>query len=316
MADPTLSIVVPVYGCRECLIELCRRIDAAVAHQVTQNYEVVLVNDASPDLAWSVIEQLATADPRIRGINLSRNFGQHCAITAGLDQSRGDWVVVMDCDLQDQPEEIPKLYEAAQSGYDVVVGIRTHRRDSLFKRVSSRLFYRIFDYFTGTKVKNSIANFGIYSRKAVQGICSLREQHRSFGLFAIWVGFRRLEISVAHAQREVGETSYTLQKLVRLAMDSILAHSNTLLWVSVKLGLLISAASLFMGLWLIIRYLTWGIPLAGWTSLMVTIFFSTGLIIGCIGIMGLYIGKIFDEVKGRPLYIIASTTFETKIHPH
>ncbi len=316
MADPTLSIVVPVYGCRECLIELCRRIDAAVAHQVTQNYEVVLVNDASPDLAWSVIEQLATADPRIRGINLSRNFGQHCAITAGLDQSRGDWVVVMDCDLQDQPEEIPKLYEAAQSGYDVVVGIRTHRRDSLFKRVSSRLFYRIFDYFTGTKVKNSIANFGIYSRKAVQGICSLREQHRSFGLFAIWVGFRRLEISVAHAQREVGETSYTLQKLVRLAMDSILAHSNTLLWVSVKLGLLISAASLFMGIWLIIRYLTWGIPLAGWTSLMVTIFFSTGLIIGCIGIMGLYIGKIFDEVKGRPLYIIASTTFETKIHPH
>jgi dolichol-phosphate mannosyltransferase len=209
----------------------------------------------------------------------------------------------MDCDLQDQPEEIPKLYEAAQTGYDIVVGIRTDRKDTFFKRATSRLFYRVFDYFTGTKVKNSIANFGIYSRKAVLGICSLREQHRSFGLFAIWVGFRRLEIHVAHAHRGVGETSYTFQKLVRLAMDSILAHSNTLLWMSVKLGLLISVSSMLMGLWLIIRYLSWGVPLAGWTSLMVTIFFSTGLIIG----------KIFDEVKGRPLYIIDSTTFDSQI---
>lgn len=310
MYPPILSVVVPVYGCRECIVELCRRIDAAVAPNISVDYEIVLVNDASPDLAWPTIQKLAANDSRIRGINLSRNFGQHCAITAGLDQSRGTWVVVMDCDLQDQPEEIPKLYSAAQDGYDVVVGIRQHRRDTLFKRATSRLFYRIFDYFTGTNVQNSIANFGIYSRRAVEGICMLREQHRSFGLFAIWVGFRRLEIPVAHAQREIGETSYTFRKLMHLAMDSILAHSNTLLWISVKLGLLISIASLLLGIWLIVRYLTWGVPLVGWTSLMVTIFFSTGLIIGCIGIMGLYIGKIFDEVKGRPLYIIASTTYE------
>ncbi len=224
-------------------------------------------------------------------------------------------MVVMDCDLQDQPEEIPKLYDAATKGYDVVVGIREHRQDVFFKRATSWLFYRVFDFFTGTKVKNSIANFGIYSRKAIEGICSLREQHRSFGLFAIWVGFRRLEIPVAHAQREVGKTSYTLKKLMLLAFDSILAHSNTLLWLSVKLGLIFSASSLLMGMWLIIRYLMWGTPLVGWTSLMVTIFFSTGLVIGCVGVMGLYVGKIFDEVKGRPLYIIASTTFETQTHP-
>lgn len=314
MYTPLLSVIIPVYGCKDCIVELCRRIDQAVARNISNNYEILLVNDASPDFVWPTIEELAKNDPRIRGINLSRNFGQHCAITAGLDQSRGSWVVVMDCDLQDRPEEIPKLYNAAQDGYDIVVGIRQHRRDTFFKRATSRLFYSVFYFFTSTRVKNSIANFGIYSRKAVEGICMLREQHRSFGLFAIWVGFRRLEIPVAHAQREFGETSYTLKKLARLATDSILAHSNTLLWISVKLGLFISLVSLFMGIWLIIRYLTWGVPLSGWTSLMVTIFFSTGLIIGCIGIMGLYIGKIFDEVKGRPLYIIASTTFETQIH--
>lgn len=313
MNAPILSVVVPVYGCKECIVELCRRIDRAVASNITEDYEVVLVNDASPDQAWPTIQELALVDARIRGINLSRNFGQHCAITAGLDHSRGTWVVVMDCDLQDQPEEIPKLYLAAQKGYDIVVGIREKRQDNWFKRTTSRLFYRVFDYFTGTRVENSIANFGIYSRKAVEGICMLREQHRSFGLFAIWVGFNRLEIPVAHAQRQLGESSYTLRKLVRLAMDSILAHSNTLLWISVKLGLFFSIASLTMGAWLITRYLTWGIPLVGWTSLMVTIFFSTGLIIGCIGIMGLYIGKIFDEVKGRPLYIIASATFDATL---
>lgn len=304
-----LSVVIPVFQSRESLKELCLRLNAAVS-QISSNYEIVLVNDASPDQSWQLIQEIAATDDRVRGINLSRNFGQHFAITAGLDQARGTWIVVMDCDLQDSPEEIPRLYEKTKEGYDVVVGRRANRQDAFFKKLSSRIFYRVFTYFTGSNIDNRISNFGIYNRKVIRSINSLKEQNRSFGLFAWWVGFRRAEIDVVHASRSYGKSSYTLRRRIKLAVDSIVAHSNKLLRISVKLGLLLSLSSLFYALWLVIRYFFFGIPAAGWTSLIVSIYFTSGLIMGSVGVMGLYIGKIFDEVKGRPLYIIDSTTFE------
>ncbi len=308
MPQPHISVVTPVYGCPESLDELYTRLAASLG-ELCEEWEIVMVNDASPDDSWQRIQRLAALDPRVRGVNLSRNFGQHYAITAGIDIARGDWVVVMDCDLQDRPEEIPKLYAKAQEGYQVVVGRRAQRRDSFLKRASSRLFGIAFRFFTRTKVDHSVGNFGIYGRDVIDGVCRMREQNRSFALFAHWVGFRRTAIDVEHSQRPRGSSSYTLRKLLRLAFDSIVSHSNRLLWLSVVLGFGLALVSLLGGLWLVIRYLTWGISVVGWTSLIVSVFFSTGLLICNIGVVGLYVGKIFDEVKRRPLYLVGETTF-------
>ena len=269
-----------------------------------------MVNDGSPDQAWEIIESLARTDPSVRGIKLSRNFGQHHAITAGLDLARGEWVVVMDCDLQDVPEEIPKLYRKALEGFDIVVGLRTQRQDNPFKRATSRLFHRVFNYFAETEIDNRIGNFGIYAGKVIRSISLLREQSRGFGLFALWVGFRRTAIEIRHAPRAYGKSTYTLRRMSGFALDLITAHSNKLLWLSVKLGLSLSLISFLYAAWLVLRYVIWGIPVPGWTSLIVSIYFTAGLIVGTIGILGIYVGKIFDQVKGRPLYIIESTTFE------
>jgi dolichol-phosphate mannosyltransferase len=276
------------------------------------NFEIILINDSSPDDAWQVIQQLAVEDNRVKGINLARNFGQHYAITAGLDFAQGDWVVVMDCDLQDRPEEIPVLFQKAQEGYDIVVGRRLIRQDTFFKKISSNLFYRIFKFMTGASVDNRIGNYGIYASKVIKSISALKEQNRSFGLFAIWVGFRRIEVDIVHGRRLHGKSSYTFKLMVKLALDSIVSHSNKLLYISIKLGVIFSASSMLYAIWLVVNYIVWASPVAGWTSLMVSIFFTAGLIISSIGVVGLYVGKIFDEVKRRPLYIIDSTTFEMK----
>jgi len=273
-----------------------------------------MVNDASPDNSWPIIKALAASDGRVKGINLSRNFGQHYAITAGLDFAEGDWVVVMDCDLQDVPEEIPKLYQTAQSGYDVVVGRRINRQDSLIKKGMSKLFYCVFSYFSDVEVDNRIGNFGIYAKKVVKNIRLLGEKNRSFGLFVLWVGFRRIEIDVKHAARQCGNSSYTFRKSMALALNSIVAHSDKLLFLSVKVGMSVSALSLLSAAWIVLSYFIWATPIIGWTSLIVSVFFTAGLIIGTIGIVGIYVGKIFDEVKHRPLYVIDDATFKFSTH--
>lgn len=310
---PHLSVVIPVYGCVEALPELCQRLHGVLGN-MTSEYEIIMVNDASPDDAWRIIQKLAIEDQKVKGINLSRNFGQHYAITAGLDFAYGDWVVVMDCDLQDVPEEIPKLYNAAQTGYDIVVGRRAERQDSWLKKLLSKNFYRAFAFFTGSNVNHQIGNFGIYSQKVICSIRGLREQNRSFGLFALWVGFSRLEIDITHAARSHGRSSYTFYKMMNLALDSIIAHSDKMLRLTVKLGLMLAFFSFAYSVWLVVRYLLWSTPIIGWTSLIVSIYFTTGLIIGSLGIVGLYVGKIFNEVKQRPLYIIESTTFRVGNH--
>lgn len=307
-----ISVVIPVYKAEGCINELYKRL-VTTLELITYDFEIILVEDCGGDKSWEIINALALKDCRVKGIQFSRNFGQHYAITAGLDYALGDWVVVMDCDLQDQPEEIIKLYHKAQEGYDIVVGRRACRKDTFFKKIGSRLFYKVFTYFTGSKIDNRIGNFGIYAKKVIKSIQLLREQNRSFGLFALWVGFRRIEVDIEHAKRLSGKSSYNLGRLIHLAMDSIIAHSNKLLRISIKLGLILSFLSFLYALVLVVKYIVWTTPIAGWPSLMVSIYFTGGLIIGSIGVVGLYIGKIFDELKGRPLYIIDSTTFDTTV---
>ena len=298
-----ISVVSPVYGCRECLGELCSRLAATLA-PLTDDFEIILVNDACPQGSWEHIQALARQDNRIKGLNLSRNFGQHYAITAGLDHASGDWVVVMDCDLQDKPEEIGKLYAKAMEGYDIVFGQRIERQDSFFKKLASRLFYRVLEYFTDTEHDKTIANFGIFSRQVIATVNRYREQNRSSPLFVKIAGFRRPQLPVQHDDRLYGKSSYNLAKLVNLAIDSIVAHSNKPLRLFIQMGFFIALGSLLYACWLFLSYFLYGDIAEGWTSMMVSMFFMFGLLFGILGILGLYIGKIFDEVKGRPLYII------------
>lgn len=304
-----ISVVTPVYGCCKSLNSLYKRLESTLS-SITSDFEIIMVNDASPDDAWDTIKRLANKDKRVKGLNLSRNFGQHYAITAGLDFADGDWTIVMDCDLQDQPEEIIKLYNKAQEGYDVVFGRRLDRKDSVFKRFTSKLFYKIYDYFTDSNVDNTIANFSIISKKVLISLRKLKEQNRSYPLFINWVGFNRTNINIEHASREEGKSSYTIEKLINFAIDSIVSQSNKPLKLSIKFGFLLSFLTMFYAIWLVARYFLYGTVVEGWTSVMVSLYFIGGLIFANIGILGLYIGKIFDETKNRPLYIISDTTFD------
>lgn len=308
-----ISVVIPVFNSSLSLNELCHRLHNVLS-KISSFYEIIFVNDGSSDNSWNIIRELACLDSRVKGINFSRNFGQHYAITAGLDYANGNWIVVMDCDLQYQPEDILKLYQSATSGYDLVMGLRAIRNDFWFKKFISFIFYKIFNFLSESNINHRLANFGIYSSKVINSIKELREQNRSFGLFALWVGFRRLEIEVTHCARSHGKSSYSFTKMMNLALDSILAHSNKALRLTVAFGFFVSSASFSYALWIFIRYFLWSTPIVGWSSIMVSIFFTTGLVIGALGVVGLYIGKIFDEVKNRPLYIIESTTFFKSSH--
>jgi dolichol-phosphate mannosyltransferase len=307
MADttgvPHISIVTPVYGCCSCLHQLYTRLRTSL-EQISPDFEIVMVNDASPDKSWAVIEDLCRQDPRVKGVNLSRNFGQHHAITAGLDFARGDWVVVMDCDLQDQPEEIPKLYRAAMAGYDVVFGRRFSRQDSFLKRLSSRMFNAFLSLLTDQKLDPSIANFGIYRRRVIQGFRQIRDTNRSFPMFIRWLGFNRTTVDVQHAERLEGRSSYTLGKLIAFAVSNVIAYSNKPLILSIYFGLITSGISLLAAAYLVFRYVTRGVGVEGWTSLMVALFFIAGLLFANLGVLGLYIGNTFDQAKRRPLYVV------------
>ncbi|HLR52456.1 MAG TPA: glycosyltransferase family 2 protein [Candidatus Avamphibacillus sp.] len=305
--NPVMSVVVPVYGCEACLKELSRRLQATL-EKITSDYEIIFINDASPDGAWETIIKLNQSNPNMKGLNLSRNFGQHHAITAGLDFANGDWVIVMDCDLQDRPEEIPKLYKKALEGYDVVFGSRVIRQDKWLKRKSSQIFYKIYDYLTERSSDYTVANFSISSKKVIQGFRQMREQNRLFPLFIQWMGYKTAYVPIEHHERTQGKSSYSLKKLITLGTDVLISQSNKPLRFSIQLGFFISLISFIYGVYLFIRYFFLDVPVQGWTSVMVSIWFISGLIFFNFGIIGLYIGKIFNEVKGRPLYLIQEKT--------
>jgi dolichol-phosphate mannosyltransferase len=298
-----LSIVTPAYKCEDCIEELHRRL-TAVLPSVTDSYEIIFVEDGSPQKDWEVISRLCAQDPHVRGVKLSRNYGQHYAITAGLDRVRGDWVVVMDCDLQDQPEEIPKLYEKAIEGWPIVLARRVERQDSLYRRTVSKFFILFYNWLGDIKVDNSIANFSICSRKAIESVCKFRERNRSFPMFLNEVGFPRTTIDVQHASRFSGRSSYTFSKLMDFAIQSIVARSNKPLRLSIQFGFLLASVSLIFGLSILFRFLFYKSNVPGWPTLAVLVSFLGGLGFANLGILGLYIGKIFDEVKGRPLYVV------------
>jgi glycosyltransferase involved in cell wall biosynthesis len=304
---PLISVVIPVYKAENMLDELYRRLRAAL-ETVSPNFEIVLVEDCGGDRSWEVIERLAAADPRVVGLQFSRNFGQHYGITAGMDMCRGDWVVVMDCDLQDQPEEIPRLYAKAMEGYDVVLALRGPRQDPLLKRATSWLFYRLFSYLADIKFDGDSGNFRIMSRQVVKNFNRMREQLRFFGGHVQWMGFPTTGIQVAHDERLEGKSTYTFAKLWKLAADTIIAYSDKPLRMAARLGLSMAGVSFGFGIYFLARSLIYSSPIQGWASLIVSLYFIGGLIIGILGILGVYLGKAFDETKKRPLYIVRRLT--------
>lgn len=306
---PYISAVIPVYKAENCLDELYMRLKVAL-ETISVDFEIVLVEDCGGDNSWKVIERLAAADNRVRGIQFSRNFGQHYGITAGLDVCQGDWVVVMDCDLQDRPEEIPRLYAKAQEGYEVVLARRGTRRDPPLKLITSWLYYKIFSYLADIEYDGESGNFRIMSRKVVLNFRRMGEQLRFFGGLVQWMGFSTASIEVEHAERFEGKSSYTFSKLWKLASETIIAHSDKPLRLAVRFGFLMAFFSFFYGTYILGRAMFYDSPIPGWSSLIVSLYFIGGIIIGILGILGIYLGKTFDESKKRPLYIIRRVTFD------
>lgn len=303
MIDMDISVVIPVYGCRAAIPELYHRLICTL-ESIVKSFEIIMVDDACPQDSWDEIVQLCQKDRRVVGVRFSRNFGQICAITAGLKKSRGDYVVVMDCDLQDRPESIVELYNKILEGYDVVFAKRVERQDSFITKKLSQAFYKVYSYLTDGNYDNTICNFSILKRKVVESYCNMREHNRAFTLFIRWLGFKETAIALKADVRFDGESSYTLRKKLKLATSIITSQSNKPLLFAVKLGFLITLLSFIYILYLIIRHVILGDILVGWTTIVASIYLIGGLVIGFIGIVGIYIGNIFDEIKDRPLYVI------------
>lgn len=306
---PHISIITPVYKAEGCLDELYKRLVAAL-EPVTKDFEIIMVEDCGGDRSWEIICSLAATDPRVKGLQFSRNFGQHYGITAGLDVAEGDWVVVMDCDLQDRPEEIPALYAKAQEGYDVVLARRGGRTDGALKRLSSWCFYQLLSWLADTEYDSATGNFRIISRKVVLASRQMREQLRFFGGLVNWMGFPTAAIEVSHALRHEGQSTYTFAKLWRLATDTIIAYSDKPLRLAVRFGFMMSLLAFAAGLFILVRAVLYGSTVVGWPSLFVSVYFIGGIIISILGVLGIYLGKTFDEAKKRPLYIVMKTTFD------
>ncbi|GGD02453.1 glycosyltransferase family 2 protein [Hyunsoonleella pacifica] len=298
-----ISFVSPVYRAELILDKLVIEIDK-VMDDIGQPYEIVLVDDRSPDNSWKVMKALSIEKKYVKSIRLSKNFGQHPAIMAGLSHAKGEWIVVLDCDMQDKPKEVVKLYEKAKQGYDIVLAKREKRKDPFLKKLFSNFFSMVYVYLTDADFNSSIANFGIYRRQVIKDVLNMNDYIKSFPLFMNWVGYRSTAVNVEHGQRDSGKTTYTHAKLISLAFNTIISFSNKPLKIFVKFGIFTSVLAFIMGLYTIYKYLNGDITVLGYSSLIVSIWFLSGVIITIIGVVGIYIGKIFDQTKNRPPFII------------
>jgi polyisoprenyl-phosphate glycosyltransferase len=298
-----ISVVSPVYQAAPIVPRLVSEVSSALG-ELTDSFEIILVDDRSRDDSWNAIKQECNQNPCVKGLRLSRNFGQHSAITAGLGLAKGDWIVVMDCDLQDRPDQISTLYHKALEGYDIVFARRKVRRDSRLKRFYSRAFYAAFSYLTETSQDAAIANFGIYHQKVIEAVLDMDDNIRYFPAMVQWVGFKSTRVDVEHSLRVYGESTYNLRRLLRLAVNNIISFSDKPLRLVAQGGLILSIISFAIGLFYLVGYLLGLIRVAGYASLIISIWLTAGINIFVLGLVGIYVGKAFEKIKGRPIYII------------
>jgi dolichol-phosphate mannosyltransferase len=298
-----LSVVVPLLNEDEIVEELIKRLKISL-DGVSENYEIILVDDGSNDGTWEKISLISKIDNRVKGIKLSRNFGHHYAISAGLHNAYGEWVVVMDGDLQDRPEVIPELFYKAKEGFDVVFVSRNKRPESIFYKILQKLFYVFLRRLSGIDFDSRQANFSILNHKVVEAFKKFPEYSRFYGSTIKWLGFKRTFIEAEHGKRYSGKPSYTIKKRLNLALDIILSFSDRPLKFAIGLGLALSGLSFLILIWILIGYMSWGFTVIGWPSIIASIFLSSGAILVVLGVIGIYLGRVFNEVKSRPLYLI------------
>jgi dolichol-phosphate mannosyltransferase len=296
--------VTPVYRAEDCLDELHARL-TSVLRASNLDYEIVLVEDGSPDGSREVVERIARTDPNVVALLLSRNFGQHAAILAGLAEANGDTVVVMDCDLQDRPEDIPLLRAKLDEGFDVVIARRDARTASLLKRLSSHIWFAILNRFSDVTIEPGAASFSILRRDVAAAVLQMPNRHTHYQLVLRWVGFRQTYLTVPDGGRFSGRSSYSVRRLVSHAASGLVAHSTRLLHFSVYLGFLFVALSLAQFAYVIAEKIGSGVGVAGWASLMATMWLIGGAILFSLGVLGIYLGRILDDVKQRPAYIVS-----------
>ena len=300
-----LSIVVPCFNEQACLAELHARLGAAARIAVGEDYELVLINDGSRDESWPVMRAIAAADPHVVAVNLSRNHGHQLALTAGLDLCRGDTVLIIDADLQDPPELLPQMLAAMKdSDADVVYGVRKSRAgETAFKRATAHGFYRLLSRATEVEIPLDTGDFRLMSRRALDPLLAMPEQARFIRGMVAWIGFKQVPFAYDRQERFAGETKYPLAKMVRFAFDALTGFSSAPLKLASHAGLLLSLSSV-----LLILYIAWawlsGQNIQGWTSLMLVVVVLGAVQMFVLALMGEYIGRLYNEAKQRPLYIV------------
>jgi len=310
---PILSVIIPCYNEQEVLPELNRRLASALAK--VGDYEIIFINDGSKDSTLQLLKEYSFQDSRIKVINFSRNFGHQIAITAGIDFASGDAVVVMDADLQDPPEFIPELVKKWHEGYDVVYAVREKREgEALFKKATAAGFYRLIRKLTNVDIPVDTGDFRLMSRRAVNQLKLLREKNRFVRGLVSWIGFRQTGITYERDKRFAGETKYPLKKMVKFAFDGITSFSFIPLQLATYLGFTVSLLSFFYAAYAVLVKVILGTPIEGWTSLMVALMFLGGVQLIMMGLIGEYIGRIYEEVKGRPLYLVEEAIGFDPIH--
>ena len=321
---PDISIVAPVYNETALTLRaLVERVLAAL-ETIVQSYEIVLVDDGSRNDAWDTICALSRANPAVRGIRLARNFGQHAAIAAGLDHASGRWVVVMDSDLQDRPEVIPDLYRKANEGYDVVFINRAARPESLIYRSCATIFYEALSFLAGQRFERRQGNFSIVRRPVVEAFRNVPDRDRFYGGTVRWLGFRHSSITVPHGERFAGKSVYTLRGRLRFASHLIVSYSTRLLYTAIFLGLTLAVISLAMAIDIAVdKIMHPDHMVLGWARVMTAIFFTAGVTNVMLGLIGIYIGRLFEQTKNRPVYVVAqhagmesSPMGQVEIPPH
>jgi glycosyltransferase involved in cell wall biosynthesis len=298
----TVSVVVPVYGCGATLRLLHERL-SKVLPELASDYEVIYVDDRAPDGSWRILRELAERDPHVIACQLSRNFGQQIAITAGLEQCSGDYVVVMDCDLQDPPEFIGKLLATARGGFDIVFAKRKSAYRSPIRGLAGRQYFRLLSFLSGSRFDEELGAFSILSRRVAKAFLQFRERDRHYLMILYWLGFEATTVEYDREIRSIGKSSYSLKKLIFLGLSGMFFATTRLLHWVIYGGFVLAAAGTLLALYYIISWFVDG-SVPGWTSLIVAQLVVGGLVILSVGITALYVGKIFEASKQRPLYVM------------
>ncbi len=301
-----ISVVVPVYGCPGALPELHKRLTSTLS-KLVKEYEIILVDDCDKKNSWAEVAKLCEKDNHVKGFHLSRNFGQPHAITCGVDYCSGEWLVVMDCDLQDRPEAIADLYKKAMEGYDVVFALRKERKDSAITKAFSKMFHRLYEFLSGMSYESGKANFSIVNKKVIDNYKKIREHSRAYQMFIDWLGFRTTSIEITGDKRFEGKSSYSFMKKLKFAIANITSQSNKPLYLSAALGLFISFCAFIYIIVIIILAATGWYDVMGFPTIVASIYLMGGLILAAVGIVGIYLGNVFNETKNRPIYVVAES---------